>query len=90
MLSITSAGPLAAPPSAIQMISSARPRSERMWWFTIRIVHREEKIEGWLDGKKLLEAIDRTFPDAGGIGFWTKADAASSFDDLVVRSDARR
>ncbi len=55
-------------------------------WFTIKIVHKGEEIEGWLNGKKLLETTDRTFGEAGGIGFWTKADAATSFDDLIARS----
>lgn len=54
-------------------------------WFAIKIVHKGEKIEGWLNGKKLLETTDRTFREAGGIGFWTKADAATSFDDLSVK-----
>ena len=58
-------------------------------WFTIKIVHKGDKIEGWLNGKKLLEATDKTFPEAGGVGVWTKADAASSFDDLVVRALAK-
>ena len=53
-------------------------------WFTMRIVHRGEVIEGYLNGQKLLEARDANFPEAGGVGFWTKADAATSFDDLVV------
>jgi hypothetical protein len=54
-------------------------------WFTLKIVHRGDKIEGWLNGGKLLEATDRTFPEAGGIGFWTKADAATSFAGLHVQ-----
>ena len=58
-------------------------------WFTIRIVHKANKIEGWLNGKKLLEITDRTFRKGGGIGVWTKADAATSFDDLIVRSENR-
>jgi hypothetical protein len=58
-------------------------------WFTIKIVHKGDKIEGWLNGKKLLEATDRTLPEAGGVGVWTKADAASSFDDFVVRLAAK-
>ena len=40
------------------------------------------------DGKKLLVAEDSTFPDAGQIGLWTKADARTSFDDLSVREPA--
>jgi len=59
-------------------------------WFTMRIVHRGDQIEGYLNGKKLLDAADKTFADAGGVGFWTKADAASSFDDLVVQPAAMK
>ena len=42
------------------------------------------KITCYLDGQKLLEAEDATFPDAGMIGLWSKADAQSYFDDLTV------
>jgi hypothetical protein len=54
-------------------------------WFTMRIVQRANLIEGYLNGQKVLEVRDATFADAGGVGFWTKADAATSFDDLVIK-----
>ncbi len=53
-------------------------------WFTIKVTQHGARIEGYLNGKKTLEAKDETFKVAGGVGFWTKADAASSFDDLRV------
>lgn len=53
-------------------------------WFRLKIVHQRDRIEAYLDSKKYLEATDRTFMKAGGVGLWSKADAASSFDDLVV------
>jgi len=53
-------------------------------WFTIRVVHVGAHITGWLDDKKLLEVDDSHFPDAGGVGVWTKADAATWFDDLRI------
>jgi hypothetical protein len=53
-------------------------------WFTIKVSHDGDKIEAFLNDEKLLEATDATLPDSGGVGFWTKADAATSFDDLVV------
>ena len=43
------------------------------------------EILGYLDGKKLLVAEDSTFPDAGQIGLWTKADARTQFDELTVK-----
>lgn len=53
-------------------------------WFKLKIVQQGDRIEASLNGRKYLETTDRTFTKAGGIGFWSKADAASSFDDLVV------
>lgn len=53
-------------------------------WFRLKVVQQGERIEAYLNGKQYLEASDDTFLKAGGVGFWSKADAASSFDDLVV------
>ena len=53
-------------------------------WRTIRVTMRGEQIECYLDGKKVVEAKDDTFKDAGKVGLWTKADAATNFDDLTV------
>ena len=43
------------------------------------------KIEGYLNGEKLLECKDNTFTEAGGVGLWTKADAVTNFDDFKVK-----
>lgn len=53
-------------------------------WHTLRITMKGREITGYLDGKKLLVAEDSTFPAAGRIGLWSKADACSYFDDLTV------
>ncbi len=53
-------------------------------WHTVRITMRGSTIECYLDGKKYLTASDATFPDAGKIGLWTKADAQTLFDNLTV------
>ncbi len=52
--------------------------------WAIRIVHNGSQIEGWLNGERLLEVTDATLTQAGGVGLWTKADAATSFDDFSV------
>ena len=54
-------------------------------WFTLKVIQRDTRIEVWLNGEKLIEKTDTTFTGAGGIGFWTKADALSAFDNLKVR-----
>lgn len=54
-------------------------------WHTIRIVMMGQKIEAYLNGKKLITVEDSSFAEAGMVGLWTKADAATSFDDLSVK-----
>jgi len=53
-------------------------------WHRIAVKHVGEQIEVSLDGKKILEAKDKTFEKAGKVGVWTKADAETRFDDLKV------
>jgi hypothetical protein len=57
-------------------------------WHTIRIEHEGDHIACSLDGKKLLDVRDSTLPGEGGIGLWTKSDAASEFDDLKLTNRA--
>src|SRR3984893_5959095 len=51
-------------------------------WHTLRVTMVGKHIECFYDGKKYLECDDATFPDAGMIGLWSKADAQSYFSDL--------
>jgi len=67
-----------------QLASTEGIRIEPGQWFGVRISHVGDRIQGWLDGRLAWEITDRTIRGAGGVGFWTKADAASSFDDLKV------
>jgi hypothetical protein len=49
---------------------------------TIRMVG--DRIECLLDGKKHLDLKDDTYKKAGRIGLWTKADAQTSFDQIII------
>jgi hypothetical protein len=53
-------------------------------WHNLRVKMTGDRIECYLNGKKLLEARDATFQKAGKVGLWTKADARTSFDQLVI------
>ncbi len=54
-------------------------------WYHLRVIMLGSKITCFLDGRPLLEVEDETFPAAGKVGFWTKADALTAFDDLEIR-----
>ena len=58
-------------------------------WHTMKIVQKGSRFEGYLDDKKVLEATDKRVQKGGGVGLWTKADALSSFDDLVIEIEEK-
>jgi hypothetical protein len=53
-------------------------------WHTLRVTMKGDHIECFYDGMKYLDVNDSTFPEAGKIGLWSKSDAQSQFDDLMV------
>ncbi|MBI2825545.1 MAG: DUF1080 domain-containing protein [Planctomycetia bacterium] len=53
-------------------------------WHALRVVHRGNRIQCYLDGKLCLTAMDDTFKGSGKIGLWTKSDAVTHFDDLTL------
>jgi hypothetical protein len=53
-------------------------------WYQVVIKQVGNKIECYLDGKKHLEVTDDTFAAEGPVGLWSKADAQSHFDELII------
>jgi hypothetical protein len=53
-------------------------------WHILRVTMEGDHIRCDLDGKTYLDVRDATFPEAGKIGLWSKADAQSQFDDLTL------
>jgi hypothetical protein len=72
-----------------KMLGSERVSLDEKAWHNLRVRHVKNKIEGFLDGKKLLDVEDKTLPESGGIGLWTKSDAATAFDNLKVTSEEK-
>jgi hypothetical protein len=52
-------------------------------WHSLRIDFRGSRFSVSFNGKKLFEVDDSTFPDAGKIGLWTKADSVTLFDEVT-------
>lgn len=71
---------------ARRMLASARIKLPAHKWYEMKIVQSGVNISGYLNDRKLLNVKDKTFRNAGGVGLWTKADAATSFDDFEVES----
>ena len=52
-------------------------------WHTLRVKFQGNKFAVIFDSKKVIEATDTTFANAGKVGVWTKADSVTLFDDFT-------
>lgn len=67
-------------------LQTANVKAKAGKWYSLKVVMVGTQITCLLDEAKLLEATDDAISEAGMIGLWSKADAASSFDDLTLQS----
>jgi hypothetical protein len=58
-------------------------------WHTLRVDFKDSYFVVTFDGKKAFGWNDQTFKEAGKIGFWTKADSTTLFDDFSFGTDAK-
>lgn len=54
-------------------------------WHTMRVIAEGTRMELFMDERSVLVADDETLKGPGRIGLWTKADAATWFDDLTAQ-----
>jgi Domain of Unknown Function (DUF1080) len=52
-------------------------------WHTLRVEFAGNRFKVVFNGQGLFEVEDRTFPEAGQIGLWTKADSVTAFDKVA-------
>jgi len=51
-------------------------------WHALRVDFRGSQFTVTFDGKKVIDASDDSFKDAGKVGVWTKTDSVTLFDDF--------
>ena len=56
-------------------------------WNTLRVQFEGPRFRAFLNGKELFAVQDATFPEAGTVGLWTKADSVILFDDFSYGPD---
>ena len=54
-------------------------------WHTLVLRAEGSRLSVSFDGKPLFTADDRTFPGAGKVALWTKADSVTRFDRLEIK-----
>jgi hypothetical protein len=53
-------------------------------WHELRLEAKGDHFEVFWDSARVYTGDDKTFPDAGRVGLWTKADSVTYFDELAV------
>ncbi len=53
-------------------------------WHTLELNAMDSVFIVGVNGKELFRVVDKTFAGAGKVGFWSKADAVTYFDDFLV------
>ena len=67
-----------------QQLASANAKVSANQWHTLVLKVEGDRFSVSFDGKALLSAQDRTFPDAGKVALWTKADSVTYFDTITI------
>lgn len=67
-----------------RMLQSVDVNADRTSWHEMHVTMIGASVVCVLDDHDHLDAQDSTFAGAGMVGLWTKADARTHFDDLVV------
>lgn len=69
-----------------RMLADAPVAADASAWHRIRVRQIGASITCWFDEEPLLQAQDSRLSAPGAVGLWTKADAATAFDELSVKA----
>jgi hypothetical protein len=68
-----------------EQLASANTKVSANQWHTLALTAEGDRFTVSFDGKALISAQDGTFPDAGKVALWTKADSVTYFDTISIR-----
>ena len=69
-----------------EQLAGANTKVSANQWHTLALKAEGDRFTVSFDGKALISAQDGTFPDAGKVALWTKADSVTYFDTISIRS----
>jgi hypothetical protein len=67
-----------------QQLASANAKVAANQWHTLTLKAEGDRFTVSFDGKVLFATQDKTFPDAGKVALWTKADSVTYFDRISI------
>ena len=67
-----------------EQLAGANIKVSANQWHTLALKAEGDRFAVSFDGKALFSAQDGTFPDAGKVALWTKADSVTYFDTISI------
>jgi hypothetical protein len=67
-----------------EQLAGANTKVSANQWHTLALKAEGDRFTVSFDGKALISAQDGTFPDAGKVALWTKADSVTYFDTISI------
>lgn len=67
-----------------KQLGNAHVEAQSGKWYRLEATFAGDHVTCAIDGVQLLDVRDAAIAKGGGVGLWTKADARTSFDDLVI------
>ena len=68
-----------------EQLAGANTKVSANQWHTLALKAEGDRFTVSFDGKALISARDGTFPNAGRVALWTKADSVTYFDTISIR-----
>lgn len=79
-----------APKGAVSNAYGVKHKIPKQMWATLAVGFHGSLFTVRLDGERLFDVEDSTFPGAGKTGLWTKADSVIYFDDFQVSDEGKK
>jgi hypothetical protein len=68
-----------------EQLAGANTKVAPNQWHTLALKAEGDRFTVSFDGKALISAQDGTFPNAGKVALWTKADSVTYFDTISIK-----
>lgn len=79
-----------SPKGAVSNSYGVKHRVPKGAWTALRVDFERDLFSMSLDGEKLFDVQDSTFPTAGKTGLWTKSDSVIYFDDFEFVDNTKK
>lgn len=73
-----------------ERVIAAVPAPSPQGWQEIQLQIQGFRVQGWLNGRRVVDVVDQSIPASGEIGLWAPSECVAHFDELAFRKLSSR